>query len=49
MRGVPDAIPSEGRRRISRNSEEDGDVVMVAFCCARCYLEAMQVKFMWRA
>lgn len=26
-----------------------GDVVMVAFCCARCYLEAMPVKFMWRA
>ena len=29
--------------------ESDGGVVMVAFCCARCYLEAMPIKLMWRA
>jgi hypothetical protein len=28
---------------------KDGDVVIVAFCCARCYLEAMPKKVMWRA
>jgi hypothetical protein len=27
--------------------ESDGDVVMAAFCCARCYLEAMPIKLMW--
>jgi hypothetical protein len=29
--------------------ESDGGVVMAAFCCARCYLEAMPIKLMWRA
>jgi hypothetical protein len=29
--------------------QKDGDVMMVAFCCARCYLEAMPVELMWRA
>ena len=29
--------------------QKDGDVVMVAFCCARCYLEAFPIKVMWRA
>ena len=27
----------------------NGRVAMVAFCGARCYLEAMPIKFMWRA
>jgi hypothetical protein len=29
--------------------EKNGRVVMVAFCCARCYLDAMPIEVMWRA
>jgi hypothetical protein len=29
--------------------EKSGQTVMVAFCCARCCLEAFPVKVMWRA
>jgi hypothetical protein len=29
--------------------QKDGDVVMAAFCCGRCYLQAMPIKIMWRA
>ncbi|MGC1356182.1 MAG: hypothetical protein WA851_10385 [Xanthobacteraceae bacterium] len=29
--------------------EKNGDVVMAAFCCARCYLQALPLTLMSRA